>query len=54
MCGYNRFVDDLRILIALELNSNPVLFSKHLSFITLTSKQGIPVSHNDLDSTIKD
>ena len=61
MCGDNRYVDDLRILTAIELYLNSEFYSKHPSFISLISKHSklfssidrilaIPVSHNALDS----
>ena len=61
MCGDNRYVDDLRILTAIELYLNSEFYSKHPSFISLISKHSkvfssidtilaISVSHNALDS----
>ena len=61
MCGDNRYVDDLRILTAIELYLNSEFYSKHPSFISLISKYSkvfgsidtklaISVSHNALDS----
>ena len=61
MCGDNRYVDDLRILTVIELYFNSEFYSKHPSFISLTSKHSkvfsgidtilaISVSHNALDS----
>ena len=60
MCGDNRYVDDLRILTAIELYLNSV-YSKHPSFISLISKRSkvfsnidtilaILVSHSALNS----
>ena len=61
MCGHNRYVDDLRILTAIELYLNLEFYSKHPSFISLINKHSevfssidtilaISVSHNALDS----
>ena len=61
MCGDNRYVDDLRILTAIELYLNSEFYSKYPSFILLISKHekvfssidtilAIAVSHNALDS----
>ena len=61
MCGDNRYVDDLRILTAIELYLNSEFYSKHPSFISLISKHSkvfssidtilaISVLHNALDS----
>ena len=63
MCGDNSYVDDLRILTAIELylNLNSKFYSKHPYFISLISKHSkvfssidtilaISVSHNALDS----
>ena len=61
LCGDNRYVDDLRILTAIELYLNSEFYSKHPSFISLINKHSkvfsskdtilaISVSHNALDS----
>ena len=61
MCGDDRYVDDLRILTAMELYLNSEFYSKHPSFTSLISKHSrvfscvdtilaISVSHNALDS----
>ena len=61
MGGDNRYVDDLRILSAIELYLNSEFYRKHPSFISLVSKHSdvfssintiltISVSHNVLDS----
>ena len=61
MFGDNRYVDDLRILTAIELYLNLEFYSKHPSFISLISKHSkvfssidamlaISVSHNALNS----
>ena len=61
MCGDNRYVDDLRILTAIELYLNSEFHSKHLSFISLIGKHSkvfssvdtilaISVSHSALDN----
>ena len=61
MCGDNRYVDDLRILTAIELYLNSEFYSKHPSFISLIKKHSkvfssvdtilaISVSHSALDS----
>ena len=61
MWGDNRYVDDLRILTAIELYLNSKFHSKHPPFILLISKHSkvfssidarlaISVSHNALDS----
>ena len=61
MGGDSRYVDDLRILSAIELYLNSEFYRKHPSFISLVSKHSdvfcsintiltIPVSHNVLDS----
>ena len=61
MCGDNRYVDDLRILTAIELYLNSEFYSKHPSFISLISNHlkvfssidtilAISVSHNALYS----
>ena len=61
MCGDNRYVDNLRILTAIELYLNSEFYNKHPSFISLISKHSnvfssidtiltISVSHNALDS----
>ena len=60
MCGDNRYVDDLRILTAVELCLNSEFYSKHPSFISLINKHSkvfssidaippISVSHNALN-----
>ena len=38
MCGENRYVEDLRILTAIEPYLNSGFYNKHLSFISLVSK----------------
>ena len=61
MCRDNRYVDDLRILTAIELYLNSEFYSKHPSFISLIGKHSkvfssvdtilaISVSHTALDS----
>ena len=61
MYGDNRYVDDLRILTAIELYLNSEFCSKHPSFISMISKHSkvfssadtnlaISVSHNAFDS----
>ena len=61
MCGYTRYVDDLRILTAIELYLNFERYSKHPSVFSLIIKHlnvfssidtilAISVSHNALDS----
>ena len=61
ICGDNRYVDDLRILAAIELYLNSEFYSKHPSFISLISNHSkvfssidtilaISVSQNALDS----
>ena len=61
MCGDKRYVDDLRILTAIELYLNSEFYSKHPYFISLISKHSkvfsiihtilaISISHSALDS----
>ena len=61
MYGDNRFIDDLRILTAIELYLNSGFYSKHPSFISMISKHSkvlsgidtilaISVSRNAFDS----
>ena len=61
MCGDNRYVDDLRVLTAIELYLNSEFYNKHPSFISLISKHSevfssidtilaTSVSHNALNS----
>ena len=60
ICRDNKYVEDLRILTAIELYLNSEFYSKHLSFISLISKHSkaftgtdallaISVSHNALN-----
>ena len=61
MSGYNRYVDDLRILASIELYLNSEFYAKHPSFVKVMNSQSgvfnnvgtllvLSVSHGALDS----
>ena len=50
MCGDNRYVDDLRILTAIELYLNSEFYSKHPSFTSLISQH--PKGFSSIDTIL--